>query len=104
MDKARPMTRRLLILLLLACALSGCGTLTDTLGDKRKRRRDDGITASSLISGGRVRIYGGVIYDFEVLAEAKAGWLLVLYLVDIPFSAVVDTLLLPVTVTYNLTK
>ena len=98
------MTRRLLLPLLLTCALSGCGTLTDTLGDKKRKRRGDGITSSSRVSGGRVRVYGGVIYDFEVLAEAKAGWLLVLYLFDIPFSFAVDTLLLPVTIPYNLSK
>lgn len=98
------MTRRFLLPLLLTCALSGCGTLADLFGDRRTKRQDDGISSSTLVHGGRVRVYGGVRYDLEVLYEAKAGWLLALYFLDVPLSVAVDTVLLPFTVPYNLAK
>jgi uncharacterized protein YceK len=82
-------------------ALSGCGTLFDTLGEEsRGTDRRDGLS----LSGGKCRIYGGVRWDAETLAEARAGWLLAVFAVDLPLSAVVDTLLLPVTVPYNLSR
>jgi uncharacterized protein YceK len=87
----------------LACALSacvGCGTLVDTCGDDR-RRSEEPLTR---VRAGRVRIYGGVRYDAAILAEAKAGWMLALYTIDIPFSLVVDTVLLPFTIPYNLSR
>jgi uncharacterized protein YceK len=96
------MTRRLLLAFVLAFAVSGCGTLFDTLGDKKKRDDPRGISPTP--DGGKLRIYGGLRWDLEVLAEAKAGWLLLLFVVDIPVSAAVDTLLLPLTIPYNLAK
>jgi uncharacterized protein YceK len=86
--------------LLLSCgviALSGCGTLVDTLGDNR--RSEEQLTR---VRGGKVRIYGGVRYDAEILYEGRAGWLLAIYALDCPLSVVVDTVLLPFTVPYNL--
>jgi len=92
--------------LLLAGALStsaGCGTLTDTCGDDRRRSsRDESLLTR--VRGGRVRIYGGIRYDIEILGEARAGWMLVLYAFDLPLSLVVDTVLLPFTIPYNLAK
>ncbi|MBL4846574.1 MAG: YceK/YidQ family lipoprotein [Planctomycetes bacterium] len=88
---------------MLACAvftLPGCGTLIDTLGDDRRR---DAQTFTRVRTG-RVRIYGGMRYDLEILAEAGAGWMLALYAIDIPLSLVVDTLLLPFTIPYNLSR
>ncbi len=97
------MIRRLLLAAVLSFSISGCGTLFDTLGDK-KRRDDPRGGLSHSLDGGKLRIYGGVRWDIEILAEAKAGWLLLIFFIDIPISAAVDTLLLPLTVTYNLTK
>lgn len=96
------MTRRLALAFVLAFALSGCGTLFDTLGDKHKKSERTGL--SHELSGGKLRIYGGLRWDIEILAEAKAGWLLLLFVIDIPVSAAVDTLLLPLTIPYNLAK
>ena len=98
------MTRRFLISLVLACTLAGCGTTTDLFGSKRTKRREDGISRSSKVSGGRVRVFGGVRYDCEVMAEGRAGWLLVLYFFDLPFSLAIDTVILPFTIPYNLSK
>lgn len=81
-----------------ALASSGCGTLIDTCGDDR-RRSEDVLTR---VRAGRVRIYGGIRYDFAILAEAKASWMLALYAIDIPLSLVVDTVILPITIPYNL--
>ena len=96
------MTRRWILALVMAFALSGCGTLFDTLGEKKKRGQQRGL--SHELSGGKLRIYGGLRWDIEILAEAKAGWLLLLFVIDIPVSAAVDTLLLPLTIPYNLSK
>ncbi len=98
------MTARLLLVLTLALALSGCGTTFDMFGKKRKGPpvRTKGL--SPKLPGGKMRIYGGVRWDIEVLADANAGWLLVVFLIDVPISASFDTLLLPFTVPYNIAK
>lgn len=90
--------------LLLACAvlvLAGCGTLSDTFGDDR--RRDNGEHLSR-VRGGRMRIYGGIRFDLEILSEAKAGWMLAIYVIDLPISLAMDTLFLPFTIPYNLSR
>jgi uncharacterized protein YceK len=96
------MKRRLLLTLILAAALSGCGTLFDTLGEERRGRRRgrDGITTK--LYGGEIRIYGGVRWDIERIVEAKAGWLLAVFALDAPISLALDTVLLPFTITWNL--
>ena len=89
--------RRMGAAFVLTLACSGCGTLIDTVGDRRGKQ--DGI---SNVRGGRVRIYGGMRYDCEVLYEAKAGFLLAFFALDVPISFAIDTVLLPFTVPYNL--
>tara|TARA_R110002072_G_scaffold217132_1_gene374715 strand:+ start:2910 stop:3065 length:156 start_codon:yes stop_codon:yes gene_type:complete len=51
-----------------------------------------------------VRIYGGIRFDLEILGEAKAGWMLAFYAIDLPISLTLDTLLLPFTIPYNLSR
>lgn len=90
--------------LLLVCAvlaLSGCGTLSDLFGDDRRRDKGEHL---SRVRGGRVRIYGGIRFDLEILGEAKAGWMLAFYAIDLPISLTLDTLLLPFTIPYNLSR
>ena len=43
-------------------------------------------------------------FDCAVLYEAKAGILLAAVALDVPLSAVADTLLLPFTIPYNLMR
>lgn len=98
--RRRPAGRASLLLVWTVLTSLGCGTLVDTCGDDR-RRKEEVLTR---VRAGRVRIYGGVRYDLAILAEAKAGWMLALYAIDIPFSLVVDTVLLPFTIPYNLSR
>ena len=76
--------RRLLPLLLLG--LAGCGTLRD-------------LTGSSPLETSGPHVYGGVRADLE-LAKTPfccSGTMAFFFLPDVPFSAILDTLLLPVT-------
>jgi uncharacterized protein YceK len=93
------MLRAALLATLAVCA-SGCGTVYDTC-----RMSPWGQT---------FRVYGGVKQDAQEVSECTArafgggpdarGWDLVqacLAVADVPFSAVADTLLLPVTIPHS---
>ena len=67
------MLRKLLGGVILAATLCGCGTM------------------DNMISGDRA-VYGGVRHDFQNVSSGKAAALL-----DVPFSAIGDTVTLPVT-------
>ena len=73
-------------------AVSGCGTIVDC-----SMRHSDGP-----------RIYGGARLYFEgfTIGEEAYWWPLtvLMYLVDLPLSAVADTVILPFTVPYVLSR
>lgn len=76
---------------LAACVLSGCGTMVGNLGGLAHHHKE---------------IYGGVRVDGDALKEhvQDREWLAAgLALVDMPFSAVADTLTLPITIKATLT-
>ena len=81
---------RLLAIAFIACSLTSlpsCGTYLDAF-------------SSSPHDGPRA--YGGVRWDFETIDFSNAGFLVTIYkaiylLVDVPLSAVADTILLPYT-------
>lgn len=64
------------ILVLLACLLSGCGTIVSMMEQDYS-------------------VYGGVSRDFAAIQDG--GMLSVAAVIDLPLSFVLDTLLLPVT-------
>jgi uncharacterized protein YceK len=70
-----------LIITLLGCAVSGCGTLSDHgFGPCPKPREG--------------RIYGGVRSDIECVTSGSAG-AAAIGVLDLPLSAIADTILLP---------
>jgi uncharacterized protein YceK len=87
-----------------ACALfavcvlfvSGCGTVANTLW-----LNDD---------EGGMRVYGGVRGDWEIIHESSTGspgtrmdsYSVLLGSLDIPFSAIGDTVTLPLTIPYSI--
>ncbi len=68
---------RLFILLMLAMALCGCGTLF-------QGHEDSGPA-----------IYGGIRFDVQSIAQAEDAVDVLLMLMDLPFSLVADTVILP---------
>lgn len=48
-------------------------------------------------------VYGGTRVDIEMIKDGFAGqsWFLTLFALDVPFSLVADTVLLPITVTHH---
>ena len=95
---------RALLAIALVFSLSACGTLFDTLGDAKSKHSDPRKNRTTNVKGGKVRIYGGLRWDLEVLNEGRAGWMLFFFALDVPLSAAVDTVLLPFTIPYNIFK
>lgn len=75
------MFRKLLLGLSLSAILCGCGTMDNMTG------------------GGERRVYGGVRNDLQHVSSGKAGAIL-----DVPLSAVGDTVTLPITAVRALSR
>ena len=71
------MRRTAILAILLSLSLCGCGTMGNMMGIH-----------------GQPKVYGGMRQDFR---NVKSGYLA--YVLDVPFSAVADTLTLPATLT-----
>lgn len=89
------MKTHLLLLVVVSLFLSGCGTLTTqlTMDDSG---RCPGPRGRMIDSG----VYRGVVYDSQGMAPQRgerARLFDILFLVDLPISAVADTLILPFT-------
>jgi uncharacterized protein YceK len=79
------------MLLLLLASQNGCATFFDSTGHH--------------IGGDGPRIYGGVRFSFEVFAQYHRHVEAVVFLLlDFPFSVMADTILLPITVPYELSR
>jgi len=80
------MKKRTLALLMAVClCTAGCGTINDLT------KGDDGQ-----------RIYGGVRQDAAMISGSNQSTPMILGILDFPFSFVLDTALLPVTLIFAL--
>jgi uncharacterized protein YceK len=94
--KESAMSRRIttLVVLALVCASSGCGV--GTFMNLQPPR----ATGIGLDEGKARRPYGGVLFDAETMASLSGKEMLLVALLglDLPISAVLDTVTLPATV------
>jgi uncharacterized protein YceK len=87
----------MLLVAVLLVPLSGCGTVMNFLPDNHV-----------FPGSGEKAVYGGVVYDVTGAGKAEGFWetLLVafLLLIDLPLSAAMDTVTLPITIPVTLSR
>ena len=80
-------TRALALVLAAALCCGGCGSINDI------SKGDDGQ-----------RVYGGVRQDANMISNSNSGTPKVLGVLDFPFSFILDTVFLPVTIIFAIAR